>query len=75
MAEKLLKMLSEMNERYEIKMMVMNLISRLVGIHQVSGRNFFINVWWGFFPQNNPVVLYHNDRFVKVGGWKWKNVM
>ncbi|XP_042897863.1 protein SDA1 homolog [Parasteatoda tepidariorum] len=41
MAEKLLKTLQAMNERYEIKLMIMNLISRLVGIHELILLNFY----------------------------------
>ncbi|XP_054724201.1 protein SDA1 homolog [Uloborus diversus] len=40
-AEKLLKKLETMNERYEIKMLVMDLISRLVGVHQLILLNFY----------------------------------
>lgn len=35
MAEKLFKSLEGLNERFEVKLMAMNLISRLIGIHQV----------------------------------------
>lgn len=35
MAEKLLKSLQDMNEKFEVKLLVMNLISRLIGIHEV----------------------------------------
>lgn len=41
MAEKLLKSLETMNERYEVKLMVMNLVSRLVGIHELILLNFY----------------------------------
>lgn len=34
-AEKLLKQLESCKERFEVKMMLMDLISRLVGIHEV----------------------------------------
>ena len=34
-AEKLLKQLENCKERFEVKMMLMDLISRLVGIHEV----------------------------------------
>lgn len=36
-AEKLLKQLEASKERFEVKMMLMDLISRLVGIHEVWG--------------------------------------
>eukprot|EP00069_Balaena_mysticetus_P006619 bmy_18618T0 len=35
-AEKLLKQLESSKERFEVKMMLMNLISRLVGIHEIT---------------------------------------
>lgn len=41
MAEKLFKSLETMNERFEVKLMVMNLISRLIGIHQLFVFNFY----------------------------------
>ena len=36
MAEKLFRNLESSNERFEVKLMLMNLVSRLVGIHQVT---------------------------------------
>ena len=41
MAEKLFKSLETFNERFEVKLMVMNLISRLVGIHELILLNFY----------------------------------
>jgi len=41
MAEKLLKLLQTTNERFEVKMMIMNLISRLVGVHDLFLFNFY----------------------------------
>ena len=41
MAEKLFKTLETFNERFEVKLMVMNLISRLVGIHELILLNFY----------------------------------
>lgn len=38
-AEKLLKELENSKERFEVKMMLMDLISRLVGIHEVKYNN------------------------------------
>lgn len=35
-AEKLFKQLEGTNERFEVKLMMLNLISRLVGLHQVG---------------------------------------
>ncbi|KAB1282450.1 Protein SDA1-like protein [Camelus dromedarius] len=40
-AEKLLKQLETSKERFEVKMMLMNLISRLVGIHELFLFNFY----------------------------------
>lgn len=40
-AEKLLKQLESCKERFEVKMMLMNLISRLVGIHELFLFNFY----------------------------------
>uniref|UniRef100_A0A8D1BIU7 Protein SDA1 n=1 Tax=Sus scrofa TaxID=9823 RepID=A0A8D1BIU7_PIG len=40
-AEKLLKQLESSKERFEVKMMLMNLISRLVGIHELFLFNFY----------------------------------
>ena len=41
MAEKLFKQLESTNERFEVKLMTMDLISRLVGIHQLLLLNFY----------------------------------
>lgn len=41
LAEKLLKYLDKLRERFEVKLMVMNFISRLVGIHQLFLFNFY----------------------------------
>ncbi|XP_037506539.1 protein SDA1 homolog [Rhipicephalus sanguineus] len=41
MAEKLLKSLQEMNEKFEVKLLVMNLISRLIGIHELFVFNYY----------------------------------
>lgn len=40
-AEKLLKQLENCKERFEVKMMLMDLISRLVGIHEVHTQLMF----------------------------------
>ncbi|XP_039206255.1 protein SDA1 homolog [Crotalus tigris] len=40
-AEKLLKQLESSKERFEVKMMLMDLISRLVGIHELFVFNFY----------------------------------
>jgi protein SDA1 len=41
MAEKLLKLVQSMNERFEVKLMIMNLISRLIGVHELFVFNFY----------------------------------
>ena len=41
MAEKLFNMLQKSNERFEVKLMLMNLISRLVGVHELFLFNFY----------------------------------
>ncbi|OQR68109.1 protein SDA1-like [Tropilaelaps mercedesae] len=41
MAEKLLKRLGTLNERFEVKLMILNLISRLIGVHQLMVFNFY----------------------------------
>lgn len=43
-AEKLLKQLEESKERFEVKIMLMELISRLVGIHEVWKKIEYINL-------------------------------
>lgn len=44
-SEKLLKQLEDSKERFEVKIMMMELISRLIGIHEVGDSSVF----WGFF--------------------------
>ncbi|XP_022693010.1 protein SDA1 homolog isoform X2 [Varroa jacobsoni] len=41
MAEKLLKKVGTLNERFEVKLMILNLISRLIGVHQLIVFNFY----------------------------------
>ncbi|RXG62333.1 Protein SDA1-like protein [Armadillidium vulgare] len=41
LAEKLYRKLEKMNERFEVKLLVMNFISRLVGIHELYLPNFY----------------------------------
>uniref|UniRef100_A0A3Q0STR4 Protein SDA1 n=1 Tax=Amphilophus citrinellus TaxID=61819 RepID=A0A3Q0STR4_AMPCI len=42
-SEKLLKQLEDSKERFEVKIMMMELISRLVGIHEVGDSSGFVN--------------------------------
>ncbi|KAI1286748.1 Protein SDA1 -like protein [Halotydeus destructor] len=41
LAEKLFKLLDKLRERFEVKLMVMNFLSRLIGIHQLFIFNFY----------------------------------
>lgn len=41
LAERLFKLLESFNERFELKLMLINFISRLIGIHQLFVLNFF----------------------------------
>lgn len=52
-AEKLLKQLENCKERFEVKMMLMDLISRLVGIHEVCT---WIILGWSVGSQPGVVV-------------------
>lgn len=45
-SEKLLKQLEESKERFEVKIMMMELISRLVGIHEVRDVDLPVCVLW-----------------------------
>ena len=55
MAEKLYKRLQKMNERFEVKLMTMNLISRLIGVHQLHLSNFYPMVQKYLFPHQRQV--------------------
>ncbi|XP_071547057.1 protein SDA1 homolog isoform X2 [Panulirus ornatus] len=55
MAEKMYKRLEKMNERFEVKMMTMNLISRLIGVHQLYLPNFYPLVQRFLFPHQREV--------------------
>ncbi|XP_064481458.1 protein SDA1 homolog [Ornithodoros turicata] len=55
MAEKLLKSLHDMNERFEVKLMVINLISRLVGVHELFLFNFYPVVQRFLMPHQREV--------------------
>ncbi|ELW67336.1 Protein SDA1 like protein [Tupaia chinensis] len=57
-AEKLLKQLESSKERFEVKMMFMNLISRLVGIHEL----FFFN----FYPFVQRFLQPHQREVTKI---------
>ncbi|CAG7831059.1 unnamed protein product [Allacma fusca] len=41
LAEKLFKLVESMNERFEVKLMTLDLISRLIGVHQLLLLNFY----------------------------------
>ncbi|XP_076067040.1 SDA1 domain containing protein Mys45A isoform X2 [Oratosquilla oratoria] len=50
LAEKLYKRLEKMNERFEVKLMTLNFISRLIGVHQLYLPNFYPLVQRFLFP-------------------------
>lgn len=55
MAERLYKRLEKMNERFEVKLMTMNFISRLIGVHQLYLPNFYPLVQRFLFPHQREV--------------------
>lgn len=55
LAEKLYRKLEKMNERFEVKLMTMNFISRLVGVHQLYLPNFYPLVMKFLFPHQREV--------------------
>eukprot|EP00047_Mylnosiga_fluctuans_P003731 m.230644 g.230644 ORF g.230644 m.230644 type:complete len:691 (-) comp12092_c0_seq1:145-2217(-) len=57
MAEKLFDMLRTTSERFEVRLMVMNLISRLIGVHQLLVLNFYPFVQRYLQPRQQDVTL------------------
>nr|XP_027197085.1 protein SDA1 homolog isoform X1 [Dermatophagoides pteronyssinus] len=55
MAENLFKMLESFNERFEIKLLLINLISRLVGIHELQLLNFYSYLQRYLHPKQRDV--------------------
>nr|XP_045583538.1 protein SDA1 homolog [Procambarus clarkii] len=55
LAEKLYKRLEKMNERFEVKLMTMNMISRLIGVHQLYLPNYYPLVQRFLFPHQREV--------------------
>ena len=55
MAEKMYKKLEKTNERFEVKLLIMNLISRLIGVHQLHLSNFYPLVQRFLFPHQREV--------------------
>ncbi|XP_063878037.1 protein SDA1 homolog [Scylla paramamosain] len=55
LAERLYRRLEKMNERFEVKLMTMNFISRLIGIHQLYLPNFYPLVNRFLFPHQREV--------------------
>lgn len=55
MAERLYKKLEKMNERFEVKLMTMNLVSRLIGIHKLYIPNFYAMVQRYLNPHQREV--------------------
>ncbi|XP_050711653.1 protein SDA1 homolog [Eriocheir sinensis] len=54
-AERLYRRLEKMNERFEVKLMTMNFISRLIGVHQLYLPNFYPLVTRFLFPHQREV--------------------
>uniref|UniRef100_A0A669D858 Protein SDA1 n=1 Tax=Oreochromis niloticus TaxID=8128 RepID=A0A669D858_ORENI len=65
-SEKLLKQLEDSKERFEVKIMMMELISRLVGIHELFLFNFypFIQRFLHRFKIIEPVIMTIANNFV-----------
>lgn len=55
LAEKLYRKLEKMNERFEVKLMTMNFISRLIGVHLLYLPNFYPLVMKFLFPHQREV--------------------
>lgn len=55
LAERLFHRLEKMNERFEVKLMTMNFISRLIGVHQLYLPNFYPLVNRFLFPHQREV--------------------
>ncbi|XP_068222949.1 protein SDA1 homolog [Palaemon carinicauda] len=55
MAERLYRKLEGMNERFEVKLLTMNLISRLIGIHKVYLPNFYPMLQRYLYPHQREV--------------------
>ncbi|KAG7154659.1 SDA1-like [Homarus americanus] len=55
MADRLYKRLEKMNERFEVKLMTMDMISRLIGIHHLYIPNFYPLVQRFLFPHQREV--------------------
>ncbi|KAK4286885.1 hypothetical protein Pmani_040026 [Petrolisthes manimaculis] len=55
LAERLYRRLEKMNERFEVKLMTMNMISRLIGVHQLYLPNFYPMVQRFLFPHQQEV--------------------
>ena len=56
-AEKLFKQLEGMTERFEVKLMQMDLISRLIGVHQLFLLNFYPYIQRFLQPHQRGIVL------------------
>ncbi|XP_064081138.1 protein SDA1 homolog [Macrobrachium nipponense] len=55
MAERLYRKLENMNERFEVKLLTMNLISRLIGIHKLYLPNFYPLLQRYLYPHQREV--------------------
>uniref|UniRef100_A0A2P2I0T7 Protein SDA1 n=1 Tax=Hirondellea gigas TaxID=1518452 RepID=A0A2P2I0T7_9CRUS len=54
-AEKIFKIFNKRNERFEVKLLMMNMVSRLIGIHQLYLSNFYPTLQRYLFPHQREV--------------------
>lgn len=54
-AEQIFKIFNKRNERFEVKLLMMNMVSRLVGIHQLYLSNFYPTLQRFLFPHQREV--------------------
>lgn len=77
-AEKLLKQLEGSKERFEVKIMLMELISRLVGIHEVNKKEFLFTIQTGRSDQSPAELrwpLWSSWYLVPGLGWPQRNLI
>ncbi|KAF2353460.1 SDA1 domain [Trinorchestia longiramus] len=55
LAEKIFKIFNKRNERFEVKLLMMNIVSRLIGIHQLYLPNFYPTLQRFLFPHQREV--------------------
>lgn len=65
--EKLFNKLEHSKEKFEVRLMLMSLISRLIGLHQVSYRTLYIHIWCSFiFPFWSGTCMYNVHVFIQL---------